>query len=64
MVVAVRVEADRERLLTTAAAFETAGCPYQRARTLILAGGDTAPTGNAALADLGLPPAPAPPGTT
>jgi predicted ATPase len=48
---------DHEGLLTTAAAFEAAGCPYQRARTLILAGGDTAPTGNAALADLGLTPA-------
>src|SRR5215472_11555929 len=45
---------DDERLLTAAAAFETAGCPYQRARTLILAGGDTASTGNAALAGLGL----------
>jgi predicted ATPase/DNA-binding CsgD family transcriptional regulator len=48
---------DHKRLLTTAAAFETADCPYQRARTLILAGGDTASTGNAALVDLGLTPA-------
>jgi predicted ATPase/DNA-binding CsgD family transcriptional regulator len=48
---------DHERLLTTEAAFDTADCPYQRARTLILAGGDTASTGNAALADLGLSPA-------
>ena len=48
---------DHERLLTTAAAFETAGCPYQQARTLILAGGGTASAGNAALADLGLTPA-------
>jgi hypothetical protein len=48
---------DHERLLTTAAAFETAGCPYQRARTLILAGGDTASTGVAALVGLGLTPA-------
>ncbi len=47
---------DHERLLTIPAAFETAGCPYQRARTLILAGGDTASTGNAALVDLGLTP--------
>ena len=45
---------DHERLLATAVAFETAGCPYQRARTLILAGPDTASTGHAALVDLGL----------
>ncbi len=54
---AALLDNDHERLLTTAAVFETAGCPYQRARTLILAGGDTASTGNAALADLGLTPA-------
>jgi predicted ATPase/DNA-binding CsgD family transcriptional regulator len=48
---------DRDRLLATAAVFETAGCPYQRARTLILAGGDSAAAGEAALADLGLTPA-------
>jgi predicted ATPase/DNA-binding CsgD family transcriptional regulator len=54
---AALLDDDHERLLTTAAAFETAGCPYQRARTLILAGGDTASTGNAALVDLGLTPA-------
>jgi predicted ATPase len=48
---------DHERVLATAAAFEIAGCPYQRARTLILAGRDTASTGNAALVDLGLTPA-------
>jgi predicted ATPase/DNA-binding CsgD family transcriptional regulator len=48
---------DHGRLLTIATAFETAGCPYQRARTLILAGGDTASTGNATLVDLGLVPA-------
>jgi predicted ATPase/DNA-binding CsgD family transcriptional regulator len=53
---AALLDADRERLLTTAAAFEAADCPYQQARTLILAGGDTAPAGNAALADLGLTP--------
>jgi predicted ATPase/DNA-binding CsgD family transcriptional regulator len=50
------LDGDHERLRTIAAAFETAGCPYQRARTLILAGGDTASTGNAALVDLGLTP--------
>ena len=54
---AALLDADRERLPAIAAAFETAGCPYQRARTLILAGGDTASAGNAALADLGLTPA-------
>lgn len=51
---AALLDTDHERLLTTAAAFEAVGCPYQRARTLLLAGGDTAPAGNAALADLGL----------
>jgi hypothetical protein len=55
---AALLDGDHERLLTTAAAFETAGCPYQRARSLILAGGSTAPTGNAALVDLGLTPPP------
>ncbi len=54
---AARLNDDHQRLLATATAFETAGCPYQHARTLILAGGDTASTGNAALADLGLTPA-------
>ena len=54
---AALLDEDHERLLTTAAVFETAGCPYQRARTLILAGGDTASTGTAALVDLGLTPA-------
>jgi predicted ATPase/DNA-binding CsgD family transcriptional regulator len=54
---AALLDDDHERLLTTAAAFEAAGCPYQRARTLILAGGDTASTGNAALVDLGFTPA-------
>jgi len=54
---AALLDGDHERLLTAAAAFETAACPYQRARTLILTGGDTASRGNAALADLGLTPA-------
>lgn len=53
---AALLEHDHERLLATAAAFQAAGCPYQRARTLILAGGDTAPAGHAALAALGLAP--------
>ena len=47
---------DRERLLATAAAFDAAGCCYQSARTLVLAGGDHAARGAAALADLGLAP--------
>ncbi|WP_433363672.1 LuxR C-terminal-related transcriptional regulator [Actinoplanes sp. CA-142083] len=51
---------DRERLLAAAIAFEAAGCPYQRARTLLLAGGESSAggesraAGEAALADLGL----------
>ncbi|GII79111.1 hypothetical protein Sru01_40930 [Sphaerisporangium rufum] len=44
---------DEERLLATAAAFDTAGCPYQSARTLLLAG---TPRGAAALSALGLAP--------
>ena len=51
---AALLDGDYERVRATAPAFETAGCPYQRARTLILAAGDTAPAGNAALVDLGL----------
>ncbi|MFI7618551.1 ATP-binding protein [Nonomuraea terrae] len=44
---------DQERLLATADAFDTAGCRYQSARTLVLAGGEHATRGAAALADLG-----------
>jgi hypothetical protein len=44
---------DQERLLATAAAFDTAGCRYQSARTLVLAGGDHTARGAATLADLG-----------
>jgi len=44
---------DRQRLLATAAAFDTAGCRYQWARTLILAGDER---GAAALAELGVAP--------
>lgn len=47
---------DQERLLATADAFDTAGCRYQSARTLVLAGGDHAVRGAAALADLGFAP--------
>jgi hypothetical protein len=36
-----------------APAFDQAGCPYQAARTLVLAGGDDAASGAAALAALG-----------
>ncbi len=52
---------DRERLLATVDAFDAAGCRYQSMRTLVLAGGDHAARGAAALADLGFAPmAPAP----
>ena len=54
---AALLDDDRERLLSTAAAFEAAGCPYQQARTLILAGGDAAAAGRDALAGLGFTPA-------
>ncbi|WP_157530172.1 ATP-binding protein [Microtetraspora niveoalba] len=47
---------DQERLLATADAFDAAGCRYQSARTLVLAGGDHAERGAAALADLGFAP--------
>src|SRR5215472_19204634 len=53
---AALLDGDHERLLATAPAFETAGCPYQKARTLILAAGDATTTGNAALVDLGISP--------
>ena len=49
-------DGDRERLLAAADAFDAAGCPYQAARTLVLAGGDEAARGLAAFADLGLAP--------
>jgi Bacterial regulatory proteins, luxR family len=48
------VDDDRERLLATAGAFDAAGCPYQSARTMVLAGGDHAARGVAALAGLGI----------
>ncbi|MEH1123128.1 ATP-binding protein [Micromonospora sp. CPCC 206061] len=48
------LDGDQDRMLAAAAAFEAAGCRYQWARTLVLAGGDRAATGVAALADLGL----------
>ena len=55
------LDGDRKRLLAAAAAFDAAGCRYQAARTLILAGGEQAARGAAALADLGLAPVEATP---
>ncbi|GIG09507.1 ATP-binding protein [Catellatospora coxensis] len=55
------LDGDRERLLATVDAFDAAGCRYQSARTLVLAGGSDAARGTAAVAALGLAPmAPAP----
>jgi predicted ATPase/DNA-binding CsgD family transcriptional regulator len=45
---------NRDALLATAAAFETAGCPYQQARSLVLAGGDDQVDGIARLTELGV----------
>jgi predicted ATPase/DNA-binding CsgD family transcriptional regulator len=50
------LDGDLPRLLATADAFHAAGCRYQRARTLVLAGGEHATAGAAALAELGLAP--------
>ncbi|MEU4517025.1 ATPase, partial [Nonomuraea wenchangensis] len=50
------LDGDRDALLATAEAFDAAGCPYQSARTLLLAGGKHAWRGAAALAALGLAP--------
>ncbi|GAB2451055.1 hypothetical protein GCM10027187_18800 [Streptosporangium sandarakinum] len=50
------LDGDREALLATTDAFGTAGCRYQFARTLVLAGGDHAERGAAALAALGFAP--------
>jgi hypothetical protein len=47
---------DRRRLLATADAFDAAGCRYQSARTMVLAGGEHAARGAAALALLGVAP--------
>lgn len=47
---------DSQRVLATAVAFEAAGCPYQAARSLVLAGGEHAARGAAAIAALGLSP--------
>ncbi|QKV90759.1 AAA family ATPase [Streptomyces sp. NA02950] len=52
------LDGDLPRLLAAAAAFDAADCPYQSARTLLLAGGEHATAGTAALAGLGLAPGP------
>ncbi|MGW2271551.1 ATP-binding protein [Streptomyces yangpuensis] len=53
---AALLDADTERLVATASAFDAAGCRYQSARTLTLAGGEHAARGARALTDLGLAP--------
>jgi predicted ATPase/DNA-binding CsgD family transcriptional regulator len=50
------LDGDLQRLLATADAFDAAGCRYQWARTLVLAGGEHATAGAAALAELGFAP--------
>jgi hypothetical protein len=47
---------DTAGLLDAAAALEAAGCPYQRARTLVLAGGAARAEGEAVLAAIGAAP--------
>jgi hypothetical protein len=47
------LDGDQERMLAAAAAFDAAGCRYQWARTLLLAGGEHAAAGAAAMAELG-----------
>lgn len=53
--------ADRPRLLTSAAALRAAGCRYQWARTLALAGGQEGGEGEKALAEMGAAPMMTPP---
>ncbi|MFD8272259.1 LuxR C-terminal-related transcriptional regulator [Streptomyces flaveolus] len=48
------LDGDLPGQLAAAAAFDAAGCPYQSARTLLLAGGEHTAAGKAALAGLGL----------
>jgi predicted ATPase/DNA-binding CsgD family transcriptional regulator len=52
---------DRGRLLAAARALDAAGCHYQRARTLVLAGGSERAAGEAALGGLGAAPMAVPP---
>ena len=49
---------DRDALLATAAAFDAAKCPYQQARTLVLAGGDAHIEGVAMMTAMGIAPRP------
>jgi hypothetical protein len=58
---AALLDRDRDRLLGALPAFEAAGCPYQAARTLVLAGGEHAARGARLVADLGLVPMVRPP---
>jgi hypothetical protein len=51
---------DQERLLAAAEALDAAGCRYQSARTMVLAGGEHAIRGAAAVAGMGLAPMAAP----
>jgi predicted ATPase len=53
---AALLDDDRQRLLDAANAFEVAGCRYQWARTMILAGGEHAALGAAALGAIGIVP--------
>jgi predicted ATPase len=50
------LDGDLPRLLAAAEAFDAAGCRYQAARTLLLAGGAHAAAGAAVLAELGFAP--------
>jgi predicted ATPase/DNA-binding CsgD family transcriptional regulator len=50
------LDGDLPRQLAAAEAFDAAGCPYQAARTLLLAGGEHATAGATALTALGLAP--------
>jgi hypothetical protein len=47
---------DRDGLLAAAAALDAAGCLYQHARTLVLAGGDARAEGESILAAIGAAP--------
>ncbi|ULR55327.1 ATP-binding protein [Streptomyces deccanensis] len=50
------LDGDLPGLLAAATAFDAADCPYQSARTLLLAGGEHTATGTSALTTLGLAP--------
>ena len=47
---------DTDGLLAAAAALDAAGCRYQRARTLVFAGGDARAEGEAIMAAIGATP--------